>query len=470
MNALMAAQYRGINPLLALDEARRDRWSALTDPTELARQMHGVSRNDPETVDNKRLILEALLDNQLRAAAMGPTSGSMFGDHSAAGPLFENFAKKLEEASTMGWNAAGTVPAEAAAGSESFRWTTASLGILRRSFPKLIAPDLVSVQPMSQPTGKAFYLYHKYAEALGTIATTDEVSRYFDFGDNSASPDFGTALWDDSDMAKYSGRKAGSGTDDTANEEGSTPRQLTMALNSRDLTAKSRKLLTEFSVELEQDLRAYFGLSAESELMNAVSGELAREIDRDIINDLHTSVTSDNTPGTMIVTWRANGGYTGTLPTEIKAAQEGVYDSLEDAAALIETRAYVRPTWILTNVKGATMLRKLNSFEAVPGSDPSRMSANMGGRRIYGTLASGYWNIYVDPWYKASDTYPWFLMGYKGSSFMETGYVYAPYVPLYRTSMLEVPSTMLKSASLMSRYAKRMLQLRYYAAVQTIES
>jgi hypothetical protein len=468
------AAHGGINPLLAADPRRRARWSEITDPADLRRSMNGVSRIDEDALNEKRLILEALLDNQLRASFSETRGarGSLFGaSPEVASQLFESYAgelKRLDEADTMGYAADASALTNATAGTETFRWTTASLGVIRRMFPKLIAPDLVSVQPMSQPTGKAFYLYHEYADAnaIGTLAQYDDTARYTDLGVNDAT--MGFDLWDDADMAKYAGRTAADNTDNGANIEGSTPRELKLRLNSTDISANSKKLASEWSVELEQDLQAYHGLSAQNEVLNALAGEMAREIDRDIINGLHTEVTGDNTPNTMLVNWAQNGGYTGGVPTETKAAEQTLYDALEDAAGLIEARAYVRPNWILTNVAGAKRLRKLNGFSAVAKGDGG-MAVSSASRYLC-TLQEGYWNIYVDPWYRSTDTYPTYLMGYKGSSFMEAGYVYAPYVPMYRTPLFETPKTFLKQSAVMSRYAKKMLQLRFYAAVQVTAS
>lgn len=441
---------RGIAPPLYEVPERTARWAHLLNEERLQESMKGISKCDPQTLRQKRWMMECLLDNQLRCIDRGDSS-TMAPEH-VVGDLHEAFLNEDATLSSMGWLApANNPPATAKI------FTTQSLGMIRRVFPKLISTDLVSVQPLSQPTGKIFFLDFKFAHAassgsLDAIAAGDNVydNTQWDVG---VMQDYSSYLSDNASHAS-----ATSATFEAGGSGDVDAREMKLDISSIDIVAESKKLAADWTVEIEQDLRAYHGLSADEELMNATASEITREIDKTMISLLDQAAAGQS------VSW-AVLGYSGTIPSEQKAWAETLYDAIEDAAALIWKKRYRRPSWVVTNVAGATRLRKLNGFRAASmGTDADSLTVGMGARRIFGTIQEQY-TVYVDPWYRVNDTYPSFIVGYKGDSFMETGVVYAPYVPFMRTPPWTNPKTFKISRGIMSRFAKKRVIDELYAKV-----
>jgi hypothetical protein len=359
------------------DPKRKERWDFITES--LPAYCKGVTRTDPEAIRNKRWMVENLCDTALRTITTGE-GAEMVLDRSAINPLYEHVVEGkdvLFEDTTIGWTTPGTVPNTAKV------FTTQSLGMVRRVFPRMIATDLISVQPLSQPTGKVFYLDIKYGTAgAGGVAVGDRVD------DPSA--------WTQAGQRDFASFVDTGGTNATsAIGEGTTARELNLDLSSIDVTTESKKLAAEWSVESQQDLRAYHGLDADGELTAATAQEITREIDRTLIYFL---LNETLTNGAGITYWNKSGAGS-TLPTEIKAWEETLFDAIEDAASDIETARYRRPTWLLANADTCARIRKLNSFKTMNvGDNGTDLQISTGGRRILGTLQDTFY-VYSDPWF-----------------------------------------------------------------------
>ena len=412
----------GISHRMREDPVRRERWDFLTES--ILKDMRGISRIDEASVAEKRISLECLLDNQLRTLDTGSDEPQIFSQERVQ-DLYEAV---LNEDTTIGWDGA-TTPATAKI------FTTNALGMVRRVFPRLIANDLVSVQPMTQPTSKVFFFDIQY-DSDGAEGTTQ-----IDAGD--AVHD--TSLWDFTAQREYADKLL---NDTSADIEGGTVREIRLDISSTDVRAKAKKLAHEHSVEAQQDLRSYHGLDADAELSSAVTDEVTREIDRELINFIASTA---QTSGAGTVSWNKNG-YAGPLPSEQKAWDETLYDAIESAAALVEGKRYRRPNWILGNHNACARLRKLNGFTSRVAGNGTDQTIEMGGsagRRLFGSLQQQFY-IYCDPWF----TDDLLILGYKGENFMHAGIVYAPYIPFYRTPQFIDPLTMKMKRGIMSRYGK----------------
>lgn len=425
------------------DPARRERWGFLTD--NLAESCRGYTRTDKDAVQSKRWMMEALLDNTLRTIGSNE-DGPVVLDRSAIPIMMESVVEgkpvEIDEATTMGWTSPSVVPSTAKI------FTTQALGMVRRVFPRMIATDLISVQPISQPTGKVFYLDIKYGVAgAGGIAVNDRV-------------DDPTA-WTFAGERDYASYVNTDGTNTTAAMgENVSARTVNLDLSSIDVTSESKKLAAEWSIEAQQDLRAYHGLDADGELTAATAAEITREIDRTLINFIFTTARDSGAGNTY---WNKNG-YAGSLPSEQKAWDETLWDAIEDAATDIEAVRYRRPTWLLLNHNTAQRIRKLNGFRSlnVGNSDGSTdLQIQTGGRRLYGTIQDTFY-IYVDPWFDDDQI----VLGYKGNAFFETGIVYSPYIPFYRTPLFTNPLTFYNQRGVMSRFAKTAVVPQMYARLQ----
>jgi len=369
-------------PVMAENPERRERWAYLTE---------GIKD------DYKRRVTEVLLDNQLQDLHQ----------RAARGPLYEDVV-----------TTANVGP-----------FTTFMLPLVRRVYPTLIAQDLVSVQPMTQPTGKVFYFDTTYS-AAGSPPVAQRVDLLANFQINYASnvPEIGTVP------------------------------ELSLSISSANISAESKKLKAKWSLESEQDLFAYHGLDAQNELMTAVSGEIAREIDREIITDLFNFAGAGN------VIWDALQPTSGPWATQSpKEWGRTLYDSIVDANNLIVKKRYRNATWIVASATDCTRMEKLEAFRLFPAASPGTPGTIVTGPHLFGTI-EGRFAVYKDPWL-ADGT---ILLGYRGDTPLDTGYVYSPYIPLMATAPFTDPNTLTTVRAMMTRYAKQGVIPEMYATVTII--
>ena len=381
-----------INEALQNDPARAKRWEHLTEAKKLAEQTPGVKA--PAMIAHRTKLIESMCDNV----------NEWLNAQRYASPSI-----KLNE---------DTLIANVGA------FTTYAFPLVRRVMSRLIAPELFVVQPMSQPTGKVFFMDFKYGTTDSPTTEGDRIDVQANFNE-----DYG----------------------DRTPETGDT-NEMNMAISEATVTAVQKALRAEWTIEAQQDLFAYHGLNAEEELMAAMADEIVREIDRELIGDCLTGV------GAGTVTWDA-GGYSGTLPSEQKAWNETLYEAIVEANNEIYKRRYRDATWIVADPDTVSRLEKLQGFHLSHDSDAG-FGVQHRGRHLFGTLKNR-WNIYKDPWMTSNTM----LIGYRGDSWMDAGFVYAPYIPFYVSPVLIDPSTMKPRRGMMSRYAKKMVVSEMYAKV-----
>jgi len=305
-------------------------------------------------------------------------------------------------------------------------FTTFMLPLIRRVYPTLIAQDLVSVQPMTQPTGKAFYFDITYSTA-GSPPVAQRVDLLANF-----------------QIAYASGVP-----------EASAVPELSLAISSQAIEAESKKLKAKWSLESEQDLFAYHGLDAQSELMTALSGEIAREIDREIIVDLFNFAGAGNVD--WVSTQPTSGPWSLQSPKDYGRT---IYDAIIDANNLIVKKRYRNASWIVASATDATRLEKLEAFRLFPAASPGTPGEIVTGPHLFGTI-EGRFAVYKDPWLADGVM----LLGYRGATPLDTGYVYAPYIPLMATAPFQDPNTLTTVRAMMTRFAKQGLLPEMYATV-----
>lgn len=295
--------------------------------------------------------------------------------------------------------------------------------LVRRIWAKSIGKNLVSVQPMSLPTAMIFTLDH--------IRNTG-----------------GTQLEN----------RGVSGARQYANDPGenSTPvRELNLKVTSTSVSATTKKIKAVNSIEVGQDLQAYHGISISSELLGIMAQEIALEIDQQIIYDLIVGATA----GT--VNWNSTPGV--SLPTEIAAHRKTIKDAFITASNLIFTNLYRDANFIVGDVSAIERLEQLGDYDFKKNPD---QSVNQYGRINVGQLY-GQYQVYKDPWFPASDTY---LVGYKGQNWLESGYVFAPYIPYMTIPEFTNPDNFSVTKAAMSRQAYYMKNGNAYATVNVLSS
>ncbi|MCG8430593.1 MAG: hypothetical protein MJA29_05440, partial [Candidatus Omnitrophica bacterium] len=373
----------------------------------------------------------------------------------------------------------------------------------RAVFPNLIAKDIVSVQPMTGPTSLVFYLDAVYGNTKGAVTAGDTMfsARKGHLADDqyssesvsgesaattfaggtgsgtlafqSARPgtvriteDVGGEVFTDNGVGGLIGDATGTGSVNYAtgafsltpnadpgdgahtatanyfyNSEGSDQIPIVdINLSSVPVRAIPHKLRARWSVEAATNLKAIHGMDAEAELVALLSEKIRWDVDRRIISDLFTIASAGS------VTWNKPA----PAAVSYNDHKQTFIDALIEASNLI-FRATRRGTgnFVVCGTNVANVVESLYGFR------PQAVAGN--GVVFIGTL-QGRWSIYKDP-YLDADT---FLVGWKGSSFLEAGYVYAPYVPLYTTPTY-VLDDMLNRKGMMSQYGVKAINGDFYA-------
>ena len=231
--------------------------------------------------------------------------------------------------------------------------------------------------------------------------------------------------------------------------------EVSFDLESVTVSVTERKLRAQWSPELAQDVAAFHNIDAEAELTALLSEQIAAEIDREILRDLRKGAAWN-------LRWDYNGwrrvnglttSYTQkdwnqTLITAINQLSAQIHKSTLRGGA----------NWIVVSSEVSAIFDDLEYFH-VSNASPEQDQYNMGIERV-GTLAGRY-QVYRDPYFPANTV----LVGHKGTSLLDTGYIYAPYVPLQLTPTMYNPFNFTPIKGIMTRYAKKMVNNRFYARI-----
>lgn len=237
--------------------------------------------------------------------------------------------------------------------------------------------------------------------------------------------------------------------------------EITFELDSVTVSVIERKLRAQWSPELAQDVSAFHNIDAEAELTALLSEQVAAEIDREILRDLRRGAAwraywdyqSGN--GLSTVGVDSNNGYytqkdwNQTLVTAINQVSAQIHKATLRGGA----------NWIVCSAEVSAIFDDLEYFH-VSNAAPEEDKFNMGIERV-GSL-SGRYQVYRDPYFPA-DT---ILLGHKGTSLLDTGYIYAPYIPMQLTPTMYNPFTFAPVKGIMTRYAKKMVNNRFYGVVK----
>jgi len=307
------------------------------------------------------------------------------------------------------------------------------ISLVRRSLPNLIAYDLCGVQPMTGPTGLIFAMRSTYATQNVTAGATEafynEANTGFS-GDKATQTAISlaanTALGNQNVFASTMTTGAAMAT---SVAEDLTFNEMAFSIEKVSVTAKSRALKAEYSMELAQDLKAVHGLDAETELANILSTEILAEINREIIRTIYTTAkvgaqVGTTTAGTFDLDTDSNGRW---MVEKIK----GLAFQLEREANVIAktTRRGKGNVMICSSdVASALAMAGLLDYQSALNSQVS-LTVDDTGNTFAGTLF-GRIKVYIDPYFAANSTSEFAVMGYKGSNAYDAGLFYCPYVPL----------------------------------------
>jgi hypothetical protein len=404
-----------------------------------------------------------------------------------------------------------------------------SIPLVRRIYPQLIANKVVSVQPLLGPTGLVYYLRFRYGSNKGSVRGANKVgfpgddanslqqlasgdanlSVYYShqFVENESSPtDAGGTLT--SFVVEHTPVLAGTVTGTiyagstavqtfvvsengsfTFNEIGTPAAKVTSAtlnlttgevaltwnsdpgenhvvlsyeynmecnqdlpeinlvVESEEIAAKTRKLKAVWSYEAQQDLRSQHNLDAEAELTAVLAQEINLEIDREVLSDLR------NNAGTV-----ASWDFNTALGDTIKEKYESLYVKVVEVSNVVHRKTLRGGcNWLVTSPEVASIFETATAGFAPAPSEGFTSSL---GIQYVGTV-NNRWRLYKDPLFPTGQI----LMGYKGDSYMDSGYFYCPYVPLTQTPVVLDPESFCPRKGILTRYGKKLLRegAKFYA-------
>ena len=308
------------------------------------------------------------------------------------------------------------------------------ISLVRRSLPNLIAYDICGVQPMTGPTGLIFAMRSRYATQGGDEAFYNEANSGFS-GEASQSAltlqsntltsgnTFANTVFSDLPTTMTTGRSEALGDGSNTFEE------MAFSIEKVTVTARTRALKAEYSMELAQDLKAVHGLDAETELANILSSEILAEINREVVRTIYTTakqgaLVGTTTAGTFNLDTDSNGRW---MVEKVK----GLAFQIEREANAIakETRRGKGNIMICSSdvASALAMAGILDYNSALQGQ--INLTVDDTGNTFAGTLF-GRIKVYIDPYFTATSSSEFAVIGYKGSNAYDSGLFYCPYVPL----------------------------------------
>lgn len=287
------------------------------------------------------------------------------------------------------------------------------LAMIGNVYPNMMSRELVSLQPIPQPTYKIFY--------------------------NDFKRDDGSSLSSDiHSQRNYANNVEYDPADPTA------IKTISFEITSEDVSATTKKLKGNVTIEVEQDLMAYHGLAAMGLITGSMGAELTREWDRTIIADLFAGATGG-------IAYFNQTPPAGITYGDRKVWMETLFEKFVDVDTQIFKKRFRKTNYIVVPAEQAGFLEKMEGF--VPDSvSVERKTIKTGGRYFSGTLKNR-WRVYVDPFIEGE-----ILLGYNNSAdWTETSYVFSPYEMAYLSPEITNPNTFVKTRAVMSRAARKLV-------------
>jgi len=326
-------------------------------------------------------------------------------------------------------------------------WDPILISLVRRAMPNLIAYDIAGVQPMTGPTGLIFAMRAKYASQAGTEALFNEADTDFSArnaaGDSTLSGVDGLgggqsgtnpALLNDSPAGAYTAQ--GGMATSTAEALGDTSNnsfaEMAFSIEKSTVTAKSRALKAEYTMELAQDLKAIHGLDAETELANILSSEILSEINREIVRTIYivaekgasanTGTVNTTTEGVFDLDTDSNGRWS------VERFKGLMFQVEREANAIAQRTRRGKGNILITSSDVASALQMAGVLDYAPALNNNLQVDDTG--NTFAGILNGRYKVYIDPYSANQAAKQYFVVGYKGSSQYDAGIFYCPYVPL----------------------------------------
>jgi hypothetical protein len=348
--------------------------------------------------------------------------------------ILENQERAMKEDSAFMTEAA---PTNNTGGTSN--WDPILISLVRRAMPNLIAYDIAGVQPMTGPTGLIFAMRSRYTSATGGEALFDEADT--DYSSRNAAGDSvahdgvtehrGTnpSVLNDSPAGEYT---RGQGMTTAAAEAlgdatSNAFAEMAFSIEKTTVTARSRALKAEYTMELAQDLKAIHGLDAETELANILSAEILAEINREVvravyINSEKGAATNTTTAGVFDLDTDSNGRWS------VERFKGLMFQLERDANRIAQRTRRGKGNMIICSADVASALQMAGVLDYTPALN-NNLNVDDTGSTFAGVL-NGRFKVYIDPYSANSSASQYYVVGYKGTSPYDAGMFYCPYVPL----------------------------------------
>ena len=343
------------------------------------------------------------------------------------------------------------------------------ISLIRRSMPNLVAYDIAGVQPMSGPTGLIFAMRARYENQGGAEALYYEPDSGFSAGSDASvgaynvrnaagsggdSEGNNPAVLNDSSPGTYE-RASGMSreTSEILGEAGTLFREMAFSIEKTSVTAKTRALKAEYTLELAQDLKAIHGLDAEQELANLLSSEILAEINREIIRTVYTVALPGAqqdvaTQGTFDLDIDSNGRW---MAEKFKGL---LFQIQRDANAIGQLTRRGKGNFMICSADVASAMSMAGMLDYAPALNTS-LNVDDTGNVFAGVLQGGI-RVYIDPfgapvYSQGQAAKHYYVMGYKGTNPYDAGLFYCPYVPLQMVRSIN-PDTFQPKIGFKTRY------------------
>ena len=316
------------------------------------------------------------------------------------------------------------------------------ISLVRRAAPQMIAYDVCGVQPMTQPTGLIFAMKSRYSTQGGTEALFNAADTAFagaaspvNAGNNPVSGTYTTGVGMSTSTAEGLG-------------DSTTFNQMAFSIEKTSVTAKTRALKAEYTVELAQDLKSVHGLDAEGELSNILSTEILAEINREVLRTIYTTAkpgaqVGTTTAGTFDLDTDSNGRWS------VEKFKGLLFQIERDANAIAQQTRRGKGNFIICSSDVASALAMAGVLDYAPALS-TNLNVDESSTTFAGVL-NGRYKVYVDPFSANQSATQFFTVGYKGSSAFDAGLFYCPYVPLQLVRAVD-PNTFQPKIGFKTRY------------------
>jgi len=326
-----------------------------------------------------------------------------------------------------------------ATGSAISNWDPILISLVRRAMPNLIAYDIAGVQPMTGPTGLIFAMRSRYTSQTGAEAMFDEADSDFS-GRNAAGSSvdgYSSTAHSGANPAVLNDSSPGTYTKGTAmttaaaealgDASGNAFAEMAFSIEKSTVTAKSRALKAEYTMELAQDLKAIHGLDAETELANILSAEILAEINREVVRTIYINAekgaaVNTTTAGIFDLDTDSNGRWS------VERFKGLMFQLERDANRIAQRTRRGKGNIIICSSDVASALQMAGVLDYTPALN-NNLNVDDTGNTFAGVL-NGRYKVYIDPYSANSAAKQYYVVGYKGTSPYDAGMFYCPYVPL----------------------------------------